>query len=102
MDTSRLEIIRQCNPAQNPDKTRYTWDERGMGLLFAEAYRDALRYCPERKTWYAYADGRWQLDAGALLCAEQIKAFSRKQPKNACRNCKTVVSARKERLTKRE
>ena len=41
MDTSRLEIIRQCNPAQNPDKTRYTWDERGMGLLFAEAYRDA-------------------------------------------------------------
>ena len=95
MDTSRLEIIRQCNPAQNPDKTRYTWDERGMGLLFAEAYRDALRYCPERKTWYAYADGRWQPDAGALLCAEQIKAFSRKQPK-------TVVSARKEWLTKRE
>ena len=77
MDTSRLEIIRQCNPAQNPDKTRYTWDERGMGLLFAEAYRDALRYCPERKTWYAYADGRWQPDAGTLLCAEQIKAFSR-------------------------
>ena len=49
MDTSRLEIIRQCNPAQNPDKTRYTWDERGMGLLFAEAYRDALRYCPNAK-----------------------------------------------------
>ena len=48
-----------------------------MGLLFAEAYRDALRYCPERKTWYAYADGRWQPDSGALLCAEQIKAFSR-------------------------
>lgn len=33
MDTSRLEIIRQCNPAQNPDKTRYTWDERGTKRL---------------------------------------------------------------------
>ena len=64
MDTSRLEIIRQCNPAQNPDKTRYTWDERGMGLLFAEAYRDAL------------------------LCAEQIKAFSRKQPKTRVETAK--------------
>ena len=56
------------------DSTKYPWTDIGAGMLFADFYKPILRYVPERKAWFYYADGTWQPDVGGLkamrLCME--------------------------------
>lgn len=48
-------------------------------MLFADFYKPILRYVPERKSWFCYADGIWQPDVGGLnamkLCMELANLF---------------------------
>lgn len=39
------------------DSTKYPWTDIGAGMLFADFYKPILRYVPERKAWFYYADG---------------------------------------------
>lgn len=45
---------------------KYPWTDIGAGRLFADFYKDTLRYMPERKSWYFYEDGIWSADKGNL------------------------------------
>lgn len=45
---------------------KYKWDDIGSSLLFADFYKDILRYVPERKSWIIYKDGYWQKDTGSI------------------------------------
>ena len=59
----------------NPeDVVKYPWTDIGAGMLFADFYKEALRYVPERKSWFFYEGGIWQQDVGGLkamkLCME--------------------------------
>ncbi|NCB94063.1 MAG: nucleoside triphosphatase [Clostridia bacterium] len=51
------------NPA---DTTKYPWTDIGAGKLFADFYKDVLRYVPERRTWFDYQAGIWTADIGGL------------------------------------
>lgn len=75
----KMTYIKSCHPETpyQADSTGYTWDEAGMGDLFAECYREDTRYCPEHKSWYTYDNGKWQKDTGSLLVSEKIKEFTR-------------------------
>lgn len=76
--SEKMRIIKEARPeAPHADSTGYSWDENGMADLFAECYENDTRYCTEAKSWYTYADGRWQKDIGALLVAAKIKEFVR-------------------------
>ena len=57
--------------------TGYSWDESGMGELFAECYQKDTRFCPEANAWFTYKGGRWIRDEKSLVVSERIKEFSR-------------------------
>lgn len=48
------------------DSTKYPWTDIGAGMLFADFYKPILRYVPERKSWFCYADGTWQPNVAGL------------------------------------
>ncbi|MFR4580269.1 MAG: hypothetical protein ACLT76_12165 [Clostridium fessum] len=58
----------------NPEDIVKILDGYGAGMLFADFYKEALRYVPERKSWFFYEGGIWQQDVGGLkamkLCME--------------------------------
>ena len=75
--SEKMMILSGVKPEKsNPVKgLGYSLDECGMAELFAECYRDDVRYCPEQKMWYTYWDGAWRRDVGASLVASRIKEF---------------------------
>ena len=48
------------------DPKRYTFDDYGAGVLFADTFADRLRYVPEKKSFYHYADGVWGEDISSI------------------------------------
>ena len=71
-------FLTQVTPENND---RYPWTDIGSGRLFADCYRDIVRFVPERKSWYCYRDGIWSADVGSLqtmeLCKELADALVR-------------------------
>jgi putative DNA primase/helicase len=61
-------------PDGNP---RYEWNDIGSGNLFADLYKDTLRYVPERKSWFYYNGAVWLQDTGGLKAMEMCKNFIR-------------------------
>ena len=76
--SEKMAYIKKVHPEYPPvEDTGYSWDEAGMADLFAECYTHSTRYCPERKSWMSWSDGRWITDTGALVVAANIKEFVR-------------------------
>lgn len=67
------------NPLEGQEaRRRYTLDDIGAARLFADNYRDRLRYLPEYKNWFVYADGVWVQDSGDVLarrCAKRLADY---------------------------
>lgn len=56
-----------CLMTLHPENsTKYPWTDIGAGMLFADFYKNTLRYVPERKSWFFYENGVWQQDVGGL------------------------------------
>ena len=53
------------NPLE--DLKRYSFNDRGNGYVFADAFRNLCRYSPEAKEWFYYDGRRWKKDTGGLL-----------------------------------
>ena len=77
--SAKMYYIKSVQPERSTqdNSSGYSWDESGMGELFAECYENDTRFCPEAKCWYTYSDGAWRKDIGSLLVSEKIKEFSR-------------------------
>lgn len=58
-----MQMLIALNPA---DTTKYPWTDIGAGKLFADFYKEVLRYVPERRSWFIYEDGTWSTDTGGL------------------------------------
>lgn len=59
-------------PSFKPEDPRaYPFNEIGAGKLFADFFKATLRYVPERKSWFYYADGIWQKDTGGVQASKQ-------------------------------
>mgnify|MGYP007122628770 CR=1 FL=1 len=52
-----MERLVVMNPE---DILKYPWTDIGAGMLFADFYKETLRYVPERKSWFFYEGGIWQ------------------------------------------
>ena len=64
--------LKDINPM---DSVKYPWNDIGAGRIFADFYKDSLRYVPERKMWFFYENGIWQSDTGnlrAMRCCMEL------------------------------
>ena len=68
------KFLEAIHPEQNP---LYPWTELGAGQLFADFYKDVLRYVPERKSWFYYNGIVWEQDIGCTKTMEVCKDFAR-------------------------
>lgn len=66
--------LREMNPFSSP---RYMQGDQGNGFLFADFYDHCLRYVKGRGCWFAYRDGAWEEDAGALVAMEKAMQLAR-------------------------
>lgn len=65
-----LILLKELQPESN---SRYKGGDLGSGRLFADVFRDIVRYVPERKKWYVYDGIRWIPDVGSLKVMELSK-----------------------------
>lgn len=60
---------------------QYGWNPVGMARLFADTYKDIVRYSPERRCWFVYNAGKgvWEPDNGMAmeLAKEFVEALLR-------------------------
>lgn len=56
--------------------TAYSWDDRGMGELFADVYRDYCRFNVTAKEWYVFDGKVWKADTGAMLVSQRAKELT--------------------------
>lgn len=52
----------------------YAWDEIGMSALFADAYDDSMRFCPQQKTWYIWKH-RWEKQSGESAIHNRLQTL---------------------------
>lgn len=58
------------------NRRRYTWDEKGIGYLFADCFKDTTRYCHDRKCWMYYDGKVWLSDIGEMQVSKQAKELT--------------------------
>ena len=64
------DALRRMRPEE------YKWNDQGISQLFAELYKDQLRYNATAKEWYRY-DGRiWTEDTGGMYAAKLAKVVA--------------------------
>lgn len=68
------EYLKKIRPEDNK---AYPWTELGAGQLFADFYKDVLRYVPERKSWFYYNGVVWEQDLGNTKTMEMCKDLAR-------------------------
>lgn len=55
-----LALLKDMKPEYD---NRYRWSDIGNGNLFADIFKDAARYCPDRGVWFVYDGKRWRSDS---------------------------------------
>ncbi len=58
-----VDRLKELDPT---NQSKYPWNDIGAGHIFADFYKDRLRYVPERKMWFYYENGIWNKDTGSL------------------------------------
>ena len=87
MGTSRLEIIRQCDPANTPIRPATHGMSVGCGCCLRR-HTGTIAVLPRTQNMVCVCGRTLAARCRRIIVCRAIKAFSRKQPKNACRNCK--------------
>lgn len=67
-ENSLADILKQLNPVSN-----YSWDDKGMGALFADIFKDKCRYNVTAREWYYFSGTVWQEDTGAMHVSQLAK-----------------------------
>lgn len=63
LNTSKAALLARIKEMQPEYDHRYRWSDIGNGNLFADVYKDAARYCPDRGVWFVYDGKRWNPDS---------------------------------------
>ncbi len=58
------------------DRDRYNWSDSGNGRLFADVFKDKVRYVPERKKWFYFDGSHWCEDLESLKTMELCKELA--------------------------
>lgn len=70
---SLIDLLRVLKPE---DKSRYSRDDRGLSVLFAECFRSVLRYNVTAKEWFRFDGKIWRQDTGGMTAAKLAKDFA--------------------------
>ena len=63
-------MLADYHPEDNP---RYVRNDIGIANLFADIYKDTVKYCTDRKRWYVYDGKRWVADDNAAMeCCKEL------------------------------
>lgn len=54
----------------------YKWNDQGISQLFADVYKDQLRYNATAKEWYRYDGKIWVADTGGMYAAKLAKVIA--------------------------
>jgi len=75
--SKRLKKLFELQPENSSviDRDGYSWDEAGLSEVFIKVYQDTCRYCPQKKSWMSYSNGRWHKDEGSLIVSNKLKEF---------------------------
>ena len=68
-----LAVLSGFRPEVN---NQYPLTDIGAGRLFADCFKDSLRYVRERKSWFCYENGVWSEDVGSLIAMEKLKELA--------------------------
>lgn len=66
-----LSMLEKLMPEQN-----YSWDDKGMGRLFAELFKQECRFNTTAKEWFHYNGKIWELDASSMQALQKAKFLS--------------------------
>ena len=58
------------------DRDRYNWSDSSNGRLFADVFKDKVRYVPERKKWFYFDGSHWCEDLESLKTMELCKELA--------------------------
>jgi putative DNA primase/helicase len=61
----------------------YTRTDDGNALRFVDAYREQLRWIPQRSTWAVWDGHRWNIDDGIAVAHELAKNLARRLPQDS-------------------
>lgn len=67
-----LDKIRYYHPESN---AAFKWNDKGNGALFAELFKDCIRWNSTAKEWYYYDGKIWSIDRDGMIakrCAKQL------------------------------
>ncbi|MDE6729257.1 MAG: hypothetical protein K2J71_00575 [Oscillospiraceae bacterium] len=65
-----LQMLQELMPEQ------YSWDDKGMGRLFAKLFRKECRFNTTAKEWFHYNGKLWELDASSMTALQKAKQLS--------------------------
>ena len=66
-----LEKLKAMRP-----ETRFKWDDKGNGSLFATTFKDRVRWNVTAKEWFYYDGIVWKLDDGGMIAARCAKVLA--------------------------
>ncbi len=67
-----LDELKKINPYNT-----YSHDDKGLGELFANIYKDTCRYNTTTKSWFIYDGTRWLEDKGNMKVSRYAKKLSK-------------------------
>lgn len=67
-----LDDLKKINPYKN-----YSHDDKGLGELFADIYKDKCRYNTTTKSWFIYDGTRWIKDEANMKVSRYAKQLSK-------------------------
>lgn len=74
---ARSSAAEDLGPETELEKVlKYSFSDIGSGKLFADKVRDVARYSPERKSWFCFDEGIWQIDPLGLKAMEHCKRLA--------------------------
>lgn len=72
VDPLLLDKIKKMHPEMNK---YFKWDDKGNGALFAEVFKDVIRWDATAKNWCFYDGKKWNVDKDSMMahrCAKQL------------------------------
>jgi putative DNA primase/helicase len=68
-----VETLADFHPEHS---NRYSFTDMGDGYLFADWFKNAARYVPERKMWFCFNGKMWEPDVCSLAVMERCKQLA--------------------------
>jgi len=57
-------------------ETKYKWDDKGNGELFADLFKDSVRWNVTAREWYCYTGKIWEQDNGGMVASRHAKELA--------------------------